>query len=256
MPTFLKPTVYNILTELAQTNDDPQEDCLYLNVWSKPEAGKALKPVLVYIYGGGFQTGGTNSSASSGQYWVDEQDVVFVNFNYRVNIFGFPGAPGLTQNVGLLDQRMAVEWVRDNIAAFGGDASRIVIVGHSAGAASVDYYTYAHAEDPIIAGTVEMSGTAISFGNKSPAEVEDAWNTVAEKLGCGTTAMKSAEEVIECMRSEDISMQAILAAEKGAGLEDILGRFGPTIDVSPPPNPSHPPLTQTRTNSSSKTTQP
>jgi len=75
---------------------------------------------------------------------------VLVNFDYRLGILGFSGAPNSTQNVGLLDQRMAVEWVRDNIEAFGGDAYKITIFGHSAGGVSVDMYNYAWADDPII----------------------------------------------------------------------------------------------------------
>ena len=131
VPGFLPPTLYNLLSNLGQVEDDPQEDCLYINVWSKPQIGSSSKPVLVWIYGGGFQSGGTNSSAYAGQFWADTEDVVFVNFNYRLNIFGFPGAPNLEQNAGLLDQRMAIEWVQQNIAAFGGDPSRIVIFGQS-----------------------------------------------------------------------------------------------------------------------------
>lgn len=104
------PSLYNLLADLGQVNDTQNEDCLYVNVWSKPQSGSALKPVLVWIYGGGFNSGGTNSSAYSGQHWADEEDVVFVNFNYRLNVFGFPGAEVLEQNVGLLDQRLAVEW--------------------------------------------------------------------------------------------------------------------------------------------------
>src|SRR5436190_14586297 len=73
--------------------------------------------------------------------------------SYRLNVFGFPGNPSIPNlNLGLLDQRMAIEWVRDNIAAFGGDPSRITIFGQSAGSASVDYYSYAYTSDPIVAG--------------------------------------------------------------------------------------------------------
>ena len=104
------PSLANFLRFLGQVGDDQQEDCLYLNVWTKPQSGSKKKPVLVWIYGGGFNTGGTNNTAYNGQHWADEEDVVFVNFNYRLNIFGFPGAPDLEQNVGLLDQRLAIEW--------------------------------------------------------------------------------------------------------------------------------------------------
>ncbi|KAI7580362.1 hypothetical protein KC316_g8994, partial [Hortaea werneckii] len=160
------PSLANLLTFLGQ-----------------PQSGSKKKPVLVWIYGGGFNTGGTNNTAYSGQHWADEEDVVFVNFNYRLNIFGFPGAPELEQNVGLLDQRLAIEWVRDNIAAFGGDPKQITIFGESAGAASVDYYNYAYTKDPIIAGSIGESGTATSFGNKLPSTAAKNWFEVAERVG-------------------------------------------------------------------------
>ncbi|KAL9059370.1 MAG: hypothetical protein Q9162_001239 [Coniocarpon cinnabarinum] len=229
VPGFLQPpSLYNILAQLAQVGDDQQEDCLYINVWSKPQTGSASKPVLVWIYGGGFNIGGTNSSAYSGQFWADTEDVVFVNFNYRLNIFGFPGAPNLEQNVGLLDQRVAIEWVRDNIAAFGGDPSRITIFGQSAGGASVDLYNYAHTEDPIIAGSISQSGTADSFGNLMPSTANDSWYQTAAKVGCG---QEDADAVLACMRSPNTTMNSLVQAENsGSGLASVQGIFGPTID--------------------------
>lgn len=232
VPTFLPPNVYNILYNLAQVGDDTQEDCLYLNVWSKPQSGSAKKPVLIWIYGGGFNTGGTNSSAYSGQFFADQEDVVFVNFNYRVNIFGFPGAPNEVQNAGLLDQRLAIEWVRDNIAAFGGDPQRITIFGQSAGGASVDFYNYAWTQDPIIAGSIAESGSAISFGNKEIPSAAIAWHGVTEKAGCGN-ATSNQTEVLACMRSSKVSTKQILQySNPGNGAGAVLGYFGPTIDVS------------------------
>ena len=90
--------------------------------------------------------------------------------SYRLNIFGFPGSPNATQNLGLLDQRLAVEWVRDNIAGFGGDPTRITLFGQSAGGASVDYYSYAWTSDPIVAGFIPESGTAFGLGGQVTAE--------------------------------------------------------------------------------------
>ena len=158
--------------------------------------------------------------------------MVFVNFNYRLNIFGFPGAPGLTQNLGFLDQRMAIEWVRDNIQAFGGDPSRITIFGQSAGGASVDFYNYAWTEDPIIAGSIEQSGTAISFGNKQPESAAKSWYTVTAKVGCGDNTTAE-DQLLECMRSANTTMMDLIQAEAGgSGLASVLGEFGPTVDVS------------------------
>jgi cholinesterase len=86
---------------------------------------------MVWIYGGGFESGSANNPFYNGRVFANDQDVVLVSLNYRTNVFGFPGLPGTdsAQNAGLLDQRLAIEWVRDNIEAFGGDKDRITIFG-------------------------------------------------------------------------------------------------------------------------------
>jgi cholinesterase len=124
---------------LAQSNDTSgtsalsatTDDCLYLNVWAPAakSGDTSKKAVLVWVHGGGFSEGGTSGSTYDGSRLAAKHDVVVVTTNYRLSIFGFPGSPGLIdQNMGLLDQRAAVEWVRDNIEAFGGDTKRIVLV--------------------------------------------------------------------------------------------------------------------------------
>ncbi|KAF2765364.1 alpha/beta-hydrolase [Teratosphaeria nubilosa] len=223
----LPPSVYNLLADLGQVGDHQNEDCLYINVWNKPQSGAAKKPVLVWIHGGGFNVGGTNGPAYGGQFIVDTEDVVFVNFNYRLNIFGFPGAYDMVKNVGLLDQRLAVEWVRDNIAAFGGDSSRIILFGQSAGGGSVEYFNYAWTQDPIIAGSIAMSGSATAFGNLLPATANSRWISVAGRAGC---TQEAPDAVLACMRS--VSMETLISAET-QGLDDtnaLQGMFGPTID--------------------------
>src|SRR5690606_21994850 len=124
-------------------------------VWTKPQTGEKKKAVIVWIYGGAFTVGDAAAPVSYGASLANNEDVVVVAPNYRVNVFGFPGAPGLSQkNPGLLDQRLAVEWTRRNIAAFGGDPNRITIYGESAGGSSVDYYAYAWTKDPIVKGMI------------------------------------------------------------------------------------------------------
>ncbi|KAF2430383.1 alpha/beta-hydrolase [Tothia fuscella] len=133
-------------------NNTQSADCPFLNIWTKPQVGEKKKSVMVWIYGGGFNTGDSADPMYNGAVLASNQDVVVVvphSMNYRTNIFGFPGRPHTDQNLGLLDQRLAVEWVRDNIKAFGGDKSRIVLFGQSAGATSVDFYSYAWRKDPI-----------------------------------------------------------------------------------------------------------
>lgn len=119
--------------------------------------------------------------------------------SYRVTIFGFPGNPLGAQNPGLLDQRMAVEWVRDNIAAFGGDPSRITLFGESAGGGSVDDYSYAWPHDPIVQGLIPMSGTARGLGSVRTREVAGKlWFNASATVGCGDASVP-AEQVYECM---------------------------------------------------------
>ncbi len=100
----------------------------------------------------------SNSPTYDGRFFVrDNDDVTVVTFNYRLNIFGQPNAPQLTnstssQNFGLLDIDAAVKWVYANIANFGGDPHRIILFGQSAGSAAVDAYTFAHPDDTIVKG--------------------------------------------------------------------------------------------------------
>ena len=148
-------------------------------------------------------TGGMDVPAQIPTQWVQRtQDHIVLSFNYRVNIFGFPNAPGLDeQNIGLLDQRRAVEWTRDNIAAFGGDPERIIIWGQSAGSISVDYYSFVYPEDPIAAGMSLDSGTAftdITSNDKSQSN----FTFVAEQLGCSDFGSDSSA-LPKCMRGVD-----------------------------------------------------
>ncbi|NIJ35921.1 para-nitrobenzyl esterase [Sphingopyxis panaciterrae] len=122
----------------------PAEDCLYLNVWKPAASAAKPRPVMVWIYGGGFVNGGSSPPVYAGTKFA-EADVVFVSFNYRLGRFGFFAHPALTQeaagapsgNYAILDQIAALQWVRDNIAAFGGDPDNVTIFGESAGGASV-----------------------------------------------------------------------------------------------------------------------
>ena len=119
------------------------EDCLYLNIWTRREKTEP-QPVMVWIHGGGF-TSGTGSGPSYVGTHLAERGVVAMTINYRLNVFGFMAHPALSAesgyggsgNYGLMDIVAALEWVRDNIAAFGGDPNRVTIFGESAGAGAV-----------------------------------------------------------------------------------------------------------------------
>lgn len=121
------------------------EDCLYLNVFSPEDSSDQLKPVIFYIHGGSLTSGQSSYTEYRGED-LAKQGVVFVNFAYRLGVFGYYTADdlkaessnGTTGNYGLLDQIAALEWVRENIAAFGGDPNQITIAGESAGSSSVN----------------------------------------------------------------------------------------------------------------------
>ena len=117
--------------------------------------------------------------------------------SYRVNVFGFSGAPGVPQNVGLLDQRKAIEWVHHNINGFGGDPNQIIILGQSAGGSAVDMYAYAYQQDPIVAGIISHSGTALSFVPSTPDYAQSRFMELANGLGC------TSGDIVACMRSKD-----------------------------------------------------
>ena len=129
--------------DAAPLGTPPDEDCLVVNVWTPAERAARL-PVMVWIYGGGFVNGGSSPAVYDGSPSA-ARGVVFVSFNYRLGRFGFFGHPALTKedpsgllgNYGFLDQIAALEWVRRNIAAFGGDPNNVTIFGESAGGGSV-----------------------------------------------------------------------------------------------------------------------
>jgi para-nitrobenzyl esterase len=112
-------------------------DWLTINVWTPSTAATPLRPVMVWIYGGAYKVGSADSPGYDAQRIARDGDVVVVTFNYRVGIEGFAVIDGAPPNRGLLDQVAALEWVRDNIAAFGGDPDVVTVFGESAGAGCV-----------------------------------------------------------------------------------------------------------------------
>lgn len=128
-------------SDAAPLGTAPAEDCLVLNVW-RPASAVGKLPVMIWIYGGGFVNGGSSPDVYSGAKFA-EQGIVFVSFNYRLGRFGFFAHPALTAaregmlgNYGYMDQIAALKWVKDNIAAFGGDPANVTVFGESAGGGS------------------------------------------------------------------------------------------------------------------------
>ncbi|KAK4552638.1 hypothetical protein LTR86_010282 [Recurvomyces mirabilis] len=201
------------------------EDCLTLNIWTPgnmPETNASL-PVIVFFFGGRFVEGATNSLTYNPQSWIQRtQEHIVVTVSFRMNILGFPNADGLTeQNLGLLDQRTATEWIRDNIAAFGGDPAKMVKWGESAGAIASDYLNFAYPSDPIFSGMILDSGTAMfpAEGALSSDVTHSNFTSLVKTAGCSLAASQ-----IDCMRG--VSWQTL----QGLLAMDTTMIFQPVVD--------------------------
>ena len=172
------------------------EDCLFLNIWTPDNAKEGDKlPVLVYIHGGGFTGGCGHEKHFDGPVWPT-RGVIAVTLNYRLGPLGFACLPelkaeaGCTGNYGLYDQLTALQWVRDNIASFGGDSGNLTIMGQSAGAMSVQQHCLSPLSDGLFHKAVMSSGGGVNKALSAPrAETLFAfWQAVMERAGCKTLA--------------------------------------------------------------------
>ncbi len=168
------------------------EDCLFLNIFTPDTAkpGDTL-PVLVYIHGGGFTGGCGHEKHFDGPVWPT-RGVIAVTINYRLGPLGFLVLPelkeeaGATGNYGLYDQLTALQWVRENIAAFGGDEENITIMGQSAGAMSVQQHCLSPLSDGMFRRAVMSSGGGVHKALSAPKaeSLYDFWHAVMERAGC------------------------------------------------------------------------
>jgi para-nitrobenzyl esterase len=166
------------------------EDCLYLNIWTPEPSSSAGLPVLVYFYGGGFIAGDGSEPRYEGSQMA-RKGIVAVTVNYRLNIFGFFAHPELSAesaqhcsgNYGFLDQAAALQWVHDNIAAFGGDPQRVTIAGESAGSISVHAQMLSPLSKDLMAGAIASSGGLGSFAPIPMRQAEQGWVVFLEKIG-------------------------------------------------------------------------
>lgn len=175
---------------------DYSEDCLFLNIWTPADAGPdARLPVLFYIHGGGFTGGCGHEKHFDGPAWPTK-GVVAVTINYRLGPLGFACLPelsaeaGHTGNYGLYDQLCALQWVHDNIAAFGGDPDRVTLMGQSAGAMSVQQLCLSPLTRGLAAGAVMSSGGGVGeeFAATPAPDHYAFWQAVMRRAGCADLA--------------------------------------------------------------------
>jgi para-nitrobenzyl esterase len=223
------------------------EDCLSLNVWAhddgeSPEGGG--RPVMVWVYGGGFVTGGSAWPTYDGASLAQNGDVVVVTLNYRLGMLGFlstealraENADGAVGNWGLKDQVEALRWVRDNIAAFGGDPDNVTLFGESAGAISVCALMGAPEADTLFHRAIIESGMctlAPVDGSSAPGgifagmDVLEAGEALVDAVGCG-----DAFDPVACLRGVPVDAlvaQASVASIFTGDLEAI-GAVTPVVD--------------------------
>ncbi|GAB3014760.1 carboxylesterase/lipase family protein [Spirosoma pulveris] len=171
------------------------EDCLYLNVWTGAKSATEKRPVLVWIYGGGFNSGGAGVPIYDGETTA-KKGVIFVSMNYRVGPFGFFSHPELTKesgrnasgNYGLMDQIAALQWVKQNIAQFGGDPSNVTIAGQSAGSMSVNALVASPVAKSLFTKAIAESGANFARPAATLGEAEQAGVKMAQAMGASSLA--------------------------------------------------------------------
>ncbi len=204
------------------------EDCLTLNVWAPAAKSKGKLPVMVWIFGGGFVGGGTSEPRQDGEH-LTRKGVLVVSMNYRLGIFGFFATQELAAedphhaagNYGLMDELAAIQWVRRNIAAFGGDPDNVTIFGESAGSFAVSAQMASPLAKGLFAHAIGESGGAFASKelNFPPLEKfekqnEDYFHSVLSDSSLAALRAASSAEILK------------LATQKAPGKP----RFGPDID--------------------------
>jgi para-nitrobenzyl esterase len=206
--------------------DGMSEDCLYLNIWTPATSANASLPVMVWIYGGGFQAGSTSEPRQDGGR-LAQKGVVVVSMNYRMGIFGFFAHPELTKesphhasgNYAFMDQIAALAWVKKNVAAFGGNPNNVTIFGESAGSFAVSGLMAAPPAQGLFQRAIGESGAFFSRpgGTLSPKPLE-----TAEQDGA-SFGEKNGMPSLEALRAKP-------AGELLQAASNVPFRFGPIID--------------------------
>ncbi|OCT66584.1 cholinesterase [Xenopus laevis] len=189
-------------SEMWNPNTEVSEDCLYLNIWVPDPQPKGAS-VMVWIYGGSFETGTSSLDVYDGKFLAQSEQVIVVSMNYRLGALGFLSFPGNSDapgNVGLFDQRLALQWVYENIAAFGGNPQSITIFGESAGAASVSYHLLSPKSHTYFTRAIMQSGSANApWGAVNKTAARHRALILANQLGC---SYKTDNKIIACLRTK------------------------------------------------------
>ena len=215
--------------------DDVSEDCLRLNVWTNGLAGGKKRPVMVWLHGGGFTNGnGIEQDGYHGENIAKNGDIVFVSINHRLGPIGFTDLSGVggdkykdSGNVGMLDIIFALEWVRDNIANFGGDPDNVTIMGQSGGGAKVTCTMAMPASQGIVHKGVALSGSMLSANDKEYAQTLGKY--VMEAAGLTPATLDKLHD-LSWREYLDVAYVALERMRKEFPQPGFRGGFGPVAD--------------------------
>jgi para-nitrobenzyl esterase len=204
------------------------EDCLTLNVWAPAAKSKGKLPVMIWIFGGGFYGGGTSEPRQDGEH-LTRKGVLVVSMNYRLGVFGFFATQELAAedphhaagNYGLMDELAAIQWVRRNIAAFGGDPDNVTIFGESAGSFAVSAQMASPLAKGLFARAIGESGGAFASKELNFPSLEKF-----EKQNQDYLHRVLSDSSLAALRATSSAEILKLATQKGPGEH----RFGPDID--------------------------
>ncbi|MFD8065153.1 carboxylesterase/lipase family protein [Streptomyces parvulus] len=197
------------------------DDWLTANVWTPEPGPAARRPVMVWIYGGAYRIGHSGSPGYDARRIAADGDLVVVTFNYRVGMEGFAHIEGAPANRGLIDQVAALEWVRDNIAAFGGDPGRVTVFGESAGAGSVAALLAMPSAAGLFGRAIAQSVPGTYF---SPELARDIGTALAAEAGLRPTVADLA-----AVAPEQLVKAGQALAPKMPGRVDRWGQAAPTV---------------------------
>ncbi|CAN7940400.1 unnamed protein product [Ixodes hexagonus] len=217
VPTPCLQLDFRFTSDLVLNYSSSSEDCLFLNVWrparncGQDESCEAMFPVVIYLYGGGFQFGDSGLRVYDGRNFVALTDAIFVTLNYRLNIFGFLSAdssdfPG---NMGLWDQLLAFKWVKKNIGYFGGNPDDVTLSGQSAGAIAAGLHSISPLSKGIFNKLIMASGTPLTMILMLSFKGIGKFVDISTALGCYdvqkdlTTQLS---EIIVCLKKIDAAV--------------------------------------------------
>ncbi len=186
----------------AFTRARQSEDCLQLNVFVPNNVTGPL-PVVVFLPGGNFRQGAASTQLYDSRYWVRATPFVMVTVNYRLGALGWLVQDSVPRNLGIRDQRLALQWVADNAAVFGGDATRITLMGQSAGATSIGYHLLSNRSAGLFHQVVSESNP-LSLPLKNPADGRRFGDVFMKHLNC-------ARGDVSCLRNASVAN--IIAAQ-------------------------------------------